>query len=98
MMRRVLVHGSRILLLALLAVPGGLVDGVPVVSSDPPAAYAADEIQPAVETPAPAVEGTEKPWTVRFLAPTVLAIGVLSVVAAAGFYLVRVRGRYTVSE
>jgi len=96
-MRRIFTHAAGLLLLAVLVMPGGPVaDTLP--ASPVAAARAADEVQPAVEAPPVAAEDTEQPWTERFLAPTVLAIGVLSVVGAAGFYLVRVRGRYTVSE
>jgi hypothetical protein len=97
MMQRALVSAAQLLLLAMLAMPGGpLVDALP--ASPVAAARAADEVQPAVEAPPVSVEETEQPWTARFLAPTVVAIGVLSVAGAAVFYLVRVRGRYTVSE
>ncbi len=99
MMRRVFFNAARLLLLALLVVPGGPVtDILPTVPSQVAAARAADEVQPAVEAPPVTAEDTEQPWTARFLAPTVVAIGVLSVLAAAGYYLVRVRGRYTVTE
>jgi beta-lactamase regulating signal transducer with metallopeptidase domain len=54
------------------------------------------DVIPAVETVEPAEEEEDQPWTSRFLVPTVLAIGALGVVAAAAFYVVRVRGKYRV--
>jgi hypothetical protein len=54
------------------------------------------DVVPAVEAEEGAEEEAEQPWTSRFLVPTVLAMGALGVVAAFGFYVVRVRGRYRV--
>ncbi|MGD2051521.1 MAG: hypothetical protein PVI35_03500 [Acidimicrobiia bacterium] len=97
MMRRALLSAAQLLLLAVLVMPGGpVMDALP--ASPVPAAHAADEVQPAVEAPPVSVEETEQPWTARYLAPTVVAIGVLSVAGAAVFYLVRVRGRYTIAK
>lgn len=73
------------MLLFVLAVPSVAV-GVTVVAGD----------APAVEAPPPAVDDEEAPWTSRFLAPTVLALGVVAVGGALLFYGVRVRGRYRV--
>ncbi|HEX9642417.1 MAG TPA: hypothetical protein VGC11_00260 [Acidimicrobiia bacterium] len=53
---------------------------------------------PAEEAPAPEAEPEDEPWTARFLAPTVLAIGVITLLVSAGYYLVVVRGRYEVID
>jgi hypothetical protein len=53
---------------------------------------------PAEEAPAPEAEAEDEPWTARFLAPTVLAIGVITLLVSAGYYLVVVRGRYEVID
>lgn len=56
------------------------------------------DVTPAVEAEAGEAEDEEQPWTARYLAPTVLAIGVLGLVAAALVYAARIRGRYRVVE
>ena len=54
------------------------------------------DVTPAVEAVDPAEEEDDQPWTSRVLVPAVLAIGALGVVAATGYYIVRVRGKYRV--
>jgi len=56
----------------------------------------ATDVTPAVEAEEAAEDEDDQPWTSRFLVPTVLAMGALGVVAAFGYYVVRVRGRYRV--
>lgn len=53
-------------------------------------------IVPAVEAPPEVPETTDAPWTERFLAPTVLALGVLGIAGSVLYYGARVRGRYKV--
>lgn len=55
-------------------------------------------IVPAVEAPPLAEEEEEAPWTQRFLAPTVLALGVLGLVGSVVYYGVRIRARYHVVD
>jgi len=54
------------------------------------------DVVPAVEAEESAEEEEAQPWTSRFLVPTTLAVGVLGVVAAIGYYIVGVRGKYRV--
>lgn len=54
--------------------------------------------EPAVEAPPEAVEDEEPPWTSRFLAPAVLAIGVVAIGGTALYYALRIRGRYRVVQ
>jgi len=55
-------------------------------------------IVPAVEAPPAAEEEPDAPWTQRFLAPTILVLGVLGLVVSAIVYGARVRGRYEVVD
>lgn len=55
-------------------------------------------VTPAEEAPSPAAEEEEQPWTARFLAPTVLALGALATIATVTYYGVRIRGRYEVAD
>ncbi len=55
-------------------------------------------IVPAVEAPPLAETPTEAPWTQRFLAPTILALGVLGLIGSIVFYGVRIRARYRVVD
>lgn len=55
-------------------------------------------IVPAQEAEAPVDEETDAPWTERFLAPTVLALGSLAIVGVVAYYYVRLRGRYQVVD
>lgn len=55
-------------------------------------------VVPAVEAPHPAEEAEDQPWTARFLAPTVLALGLVITVIATAYYATRIRGRYRVVE
>lgn len=54
--------------------------------------------EPAEIAPSDAAEEEEQPWTARFLAPTLLLIGVLALVASLAYYGVRVRSRYEVVD
>jgi hypothetical protein len=51
----------------------------------------------AVEVPPVDVVEETPPWTQRFLVPTILALTVVVIGGVAVFYLVDIRGRYTVS-
>jgi hypothetical protein len=72
--------------------------------TEAPAEDATEEAQPssgvtpAEDAPPPADEDEEQPWTARFLAPTVLALGVVATIATVAYYGVRIRGRYEVAE
>jgi hypothetical protein len=55
-------------------------------------------IVPAVEAPAESEEESDPPWTQRFLAPTVLILGVLGIAGSLIYYGSRVRGRYKVTS
>ena len=55
-------------------------------------------IEPAVEAPPEVEEAEDRPWTQRFLAPTVLALGVLGLIGSIVYYGVRVRGKYRVAQ
>lgn len=77
-------------LVALVVVPTGavLAQGAADVS-------AADD-GPAVEVPPEVEEEEEQPWTARFLAPTVLLLGLVALGGSVLYYAVRIRGRYVV--
>lgn len=81
---------------ALASASDGMIVATAEETDAPTVTEAPDGPVPAVEAPAASEEEEEAPWTSRFLVPTVLALGALSVVAAAGFYIVRIRGRYRV--
>jgi hypothetical protein len=51
-------------------------------------------IVPAVETPPVEADDSEQPWTQRFLAPTLMALGALGLAGSFLYYWVRIRGRY----
>lgn len=54
--------------------------------------------EPAVEAPPEAEEEEEQPWTQRYLAPTVLLLGVVALGGSLLYYGLRIRGRYRVSS
>lgn len=54
--------------------------------------------EPAEVAPEPSDEDDEQPWTARFLAPALLLIGVLALIASLVYYGVRVRTRYEVVD
>ena len=78
---------------ALLLATAEMEDGEEEVSDEP-----MTDVVPAVEAESSAEAEEDQPWTSRFLAPTVLAVGVLGVVGAVGYYVVRIRGRYRVGS
>ena len=43
-------------------------------------------------------ELAEQPWTQRYLVPTLILLAVIAVGSSLLFYVVRLRGRYTVVE
>jgi hypothetical protein len=55
-------------------------------------------IVPAATIPPAADDTLEQPWTQRFLAPTVLILGVLGLIGAVAYYGMRVKGRYRVVD
>jgi hypothetical protein len=55
-------------------------------------------IVPAVEAPPTSESESEVPWTQRFLAPAVLALGILGLVGSIAYYGVRIRARYRVVD
>lgn len=55
-----------------------------------------EDFDPAVEAPPEDEAEEDLPWTARYLAPTLLVLGVIAVIAAIGYYVVRLRGRYNV--
>ena len=54
--------------------------------------------EPAVIAPPASEEAVEPPWTSRFLAPTLLVIGLIALVGSIAYYGVRVRSRYEVVD
>jgi hypothetical protein len=54
--------------------------------------------EPAVIAPPASEQETEQPWTSRFLAPTLLLMGLIALVGAIAYYGVRVRSRYEVVD
>jgi hypothetical protein len=54
--------------------------------------------EPAVIAPPASESETEQPWTSRFLAPTLLVIGLLALIGAIVYYGVRIRSRYEVVD
>ena len=55
-------------------------------------------IIPAVESTPVAEEEADSPWTQRFLAPAVLALGVLGLAGSVAYYGLRIRGKYKVAQ
>lgn len=99
---------SAVALYALIPIAPALADDADVVAftesvtettvADTGGAGTQTGIVPAVEAPPATDEETDAPWTQRFLAPTILALGVLGLVASAVVYGARVRGRYEVVD
>jgi len=63
-----------------------------------PAAENTSGVTPAVEAPSGETEEEEQPWTARFLAPTLLVLGIIAVVLVVVYYGVRMRGRYEIVD
>lgn len=94
-MKQSLTKLIRALWVLLLFVPAPLsIVGTPAAVADTGTQTVAAE--PAVVVPEEAEGSTDDPWTARFLAPLVLVIGVVSLVAAGSYYVVRIRGRYRI--
>ena len=55
-------------------------------------------IEPAVPAEPAEEEAADIPWTQRFLAPTVLALGAVGLIGALVYYGARVRGKYKVAQ
>jgi hypothetical protein len=79
-----------LMLVAFLVVTGGA-----ALAQEAGDVLAADD-GPAVEAPPEAAEDEEQPWTARYLAPTVLLLGVVALGGSVLYYAVRIRGRYVV--
>ncbi len=94
-MKQSLANLVRGLVVLLLFVPAPLaIIGSPAAIADTSVQVVAAE--PAVMLPEAEEEADEDPWTARFLAPAVAALGAVAVGSAAAYYVVRVRGRYRV--
>jgi hypothetical protein len=104
--RTLMLIGVVVLVVALPATATAATgDGAVVVAftdepAEEPASESGDEggITPAEEAPPESEEDEEQPWTARYLAPTVVALGVITSLAAALYYGLRIRGRYQVVE
>lgn len=95
-MKQLLANLARAVAVLLVFVPAPFaVVGAPAAVADASVQVVAAE--PAVMVPAEAEEPAEQPWTMRFLAPLALALGVVTVAAAIAYYVVRIRGRYRVA-
>ena len=55
-------------------------------------------IEPAVPAEPAEEDEEDRPWTQRFLAPTVLALGAVALIGAVVYYGARVRGKYKVAQ
>lgn len=96
-MKQSIANLVRALVVLLLLVPA------PSALATPPPAPtdAAAEVvvaQPAVEVPEVSEEAEEQPWTQRFLAPAMVALGAVAIAATGAYYVVRIRGRYRLAE
>ena len=54
--------------------------------------------EPAEVAPPQAESEVEQPWTYRFIAPTILILGVLTTIAVIAYHGVRVRSQYEVVD
>lgn len=96
-MKQSIAQTVRALAVLLLFVPAPLaVAGTPAAYADTTAATVL--AQPAVEIPAEAEAEEEAPWTMRFLAPLTIVLGVVTVGGALAYYVVRIRGRYRLAQ
>lgn len=86
-----------VLLTLVLLIVAPAVGAVAVTSSADGDVLAVDD-GPAVEAPEEVEEDEEQPWTARFLAPTVLLLGVVALGGSILYYGVRIRGKYTVTD
>lgn len=87
----------RLRLIVLVLVLGVLVLG-PVTAASAGAGQIVAGDAPAVEAPPDGGEEEEDPWTARFLAPTVLLLGVVALGGSVLYYGARVRGKYRVTR
>lgn len=88
----------------LVVVPGLAVSSVAAFPDEVAAAEASVVAQeapsdgPAVSIPEAGDEEEELPWTNRYLAPTVIVMGLVVIALSAIGYGIRVRGRYRVAR
>ena len=54
--------------------------------------------EPAEITPPAAEDDAEQPWTSRFLAPTILVIGIVALIGSIAYYGIWVRSRYEIVD
>lgn len=55
-------------------------------------------ITPAVEAPPEVPPEEDLPWTARYLAPTILALGVIGLIATIAIYGTRIGSKYEVVD
>ncbi len=93
-----------IVVLSPLAAAAGMDDGLILATEEPAEEEMSDEpmfeegMEPAEIAPAESEAEEDQPWTARFLAPTLLVIGVLVLVGSFAYYGFNVRGRYEVVD
>jgi hypothetical protein len=101
--RLLLVFG---LLGALLALPAVAFAGdslvlateEPAEDEAPQQATFAPGEEPAEVAPPASESDEEQPWTYRFIAPTIVILGVLSLIGVVAYHGVRVRSQYEVVD
>jgi hypothetical protein len=84
------------LIAALVLAYPATATATPIPAVAPAAVFAAGA-GPAVESPPAEADEDEQPWTVRYLAPTTLLLGLLALGGSVLYYGVRIRGRYKVA-
>jgi hypothetical protein len=100
--RLLLVLGLLGALLALPAVAFAgesllLATAEPAEEEAPPPTFAPGE-EPAEIAPPQSESDVEQPWTYRFIAPTILVLGVLTIIGVIAYHGVRVRSQYEVVD
>ncbi len=96
MTRSLRVLTATLLVGLVLALPSAAM-GQEEETEDVEPAPIAVESGAAVEVPPLDVVEETPPWTQRFLVPTILALTVVAIGGVTVYYLVGIKGRYTVS-